>query len=380
MWVMKLTIAPLIFLVIAIGFTFPDTATSQDFDIRGRIHMDAFIGISETDEFSNGFNNRRARLGMDGVLTENWDGRIELDFADGGVSPNDMRFRRTFADGSRLWLGQFKVPQGLNELTSSNTMPFIERSTVTNMIADARRMGLGYERFSGQYGFKTMIYGRAIGQQGDITGDMPLGGAFRGVFAPQLGPGTLHLGVSVAYEDRMDNNAISLSDRPEARDSNGGHALIGLSFNNGVEQTFKTGLEFAYAGGPAWFEAEYLRTDISMNGGDNPAFYGWHVQTGYVITGEPRSYSTGGFGSVTPAGDTGAWEVALRYSHMDLNNGAFIGGMQSNVTFGVNHYVTSYLRFMANIIFVNISDAPAVDGTISDVNPVITALRAQYHF
>ena len=361
-----------VFLIVC--FLSPDETVAQEFDIRGRLHMDTFIGISDADQFSNGFNNRRARLGMTGQLTDNWDGRVEVDFSGAGVSPNDFRFRRSFENGGRLWLGQFKVPQGLNELTSSNNIRFIERTTVSNIITDARRMGVAYEHIGGSAGFKTMLYGRSIGQ--NIQGDMPLGGALRGVYAPQVGAGTIHLAGSVAYEDLMDDSSIGFSDRPEARDSQGGRALIGLNIPDLVESTLKTGLEVAYNSGPFWTEAEYFRVNVNMEEGDDPAFNGWHAQAGYVLTGESRAYSTGGFGTISPANDSGAWELALRYSFMDLNDSGYEGGRQSNFTLGVNHYVTSYLRFMCNVIFVNVTDVPDT----SDISPVIGSFRAQFHF
>lgn len=117
---------------------------SQDFRIRGRLHMDAAYGFNDADDSSNGFNNRRARMGMTGKVTEKWDGIIEVDFADAGIAPNDFRLRRSFELGGRLAFGQFKVPQGLNQLTSSNSMTFVERSMVNSIIPDSHRIGISY--------------------------------------------------------------------------------------------------------------------------------------------------------------------------------------------------------------------------------------------
>ncbi len=367
------------FLLIILVFLFANApiSSSQDFDIRGRVHMDAFIGLNNADDFQNGFNNRRARLGVNGQVIENWDGRIEVDFADGGVSPNDFRLRRRFSDGSRLWIGQYKVPQGLNELTSSNNITFIERATNSNMIADSRRMGLAYERFGRALGFKSMIFGRALGQRGDITGDMPLGGAFRGVFAPEIGSGRLHIGGSVVYESLMDQTIIGFSDRPEARDSGGGKSLIGLQINTpDLEGSFKSGLELALMHGPLSLEAEYLMVNVLMDEGDSPLFHGWHVQSNYVLTGESRAYSSGGFGTITPQNGR-ALEIATRFSHMNLNDSGYMGGKQSNLTLALNCYLASNLRFMANVIFVDISTRG--NGT-GDRTPVIGVLRSQFHF
>ena len=61
---------------------------------------------------------------------------------------------------------------------------------------------------------------------------------------------------------------------------------------------------------------------------DNPLFHGGEVVAMYIITGESRSYSTVsgiyGFVPVNKSvfdGGLGAWEVVLRYSTLDLNDG-----------------------------------------------------------
>ncbi len=218
-------------------------AYTRDFRILGQLNMDAAYGINDANEFSNGFNNRRAQMGMAGTITKGWDGRIEIDFADGGIDMMNSRLRRSFENGGRLWIGQFKVPQGLDQLTSSNEIIFIERSTPVNIISDSRRLGIAYEHFRGNMGFKSMIFGRALGQRGDITGDMPLGVALRGVYMPEMASGLLHFGGSVVYEDLMDNNILRYGNSPEIIDSKGSsYRLIDITLSD-TESTIKGGLE-----------------------------------------------------------------------------------------------------------------------------------------
>jgi len=106
-----------------------------------------------------------------------------------------------------------------------------------------------------------------------------------------------------------------------------------------------------------------------MEVGESPSFGGWHVQTSYVFGGS-RSYSGGIFGGVRPEGEAGAWEIAARFSTMDLNDSGYHGGEQSNFTVALNRYVTSNLRFMFNVIFVDVEDR----------NPILGVMRAQFHF
>ncbi|MFP4064728.1 MAG: OprO/OprP family phosphate-selective porin [Bacteroidales bacterium] len=348
------------------------TVQAQNFGIRGRIHMDAFYGIYEADEFVNGFNNRRARMGMDGRLNDHWDGKIEVDFADGKVTPKDFFLRRSFENGGRLRIGYFKKPHGLSQLTSDNRITFIERSAMSNMGRNPERMGLGYELFKTRLGFSSMVFGRALGQRDALEDDMPLGVALRGVYAPEVGSGRLHFGASVVYEDLRSNTGIRYSDHPEALDSKGGSVkYLDVSIPD-AENTLLAGVEILYLNGPFSVEGEYLQTSVGTAQGNDPAFHGYHVQAGYVLTGESRSYSTGFVGGISPENDSGAWEVAVRYSLMDLRDDIYVGDKQSNVTFALNRYVTSNLRFMGNVVIVSTENL--------DRTPVLGVARVQYFF
>lgn len=335
--------------------------------------MDALYGINDADNFSNGFNNRRARLGAGGKINDNWDGQVEIDFADGGIAPNDFRLRRNYENGSRLWIGQFKVPHGLNELTSSNSITFIERSSANNAFVTSRRMGIAYEFHGEQAGGKVMLYGRALGQRSSLDDNMPYGIGFRTYTSPSVGEeSTLHLGASVSFENLLDTTAVGFSDRPEARDSKGGSVRYLRATVPDAENTLKAGVEFLFINGPLSIESEFNLANVNRYVGENTAFYGFHVQASYVLTGESRRYSKGAVSGISPQGENGAWELAARFSHVDLNDEDISGGDQSNITLGVNYYISSRLRFMGNIIIVT-SDK-------TDDTPVLGLVRAQYNF
>ncbi len=352
---------------------------AQDFRIRGRLHMDGIYGINEDAKmFSNGFNNRRARLGMTGTIAPGWDGIVEIDVADAVLDPKDFRLRRRFENGGALLIGQFKVPQGMNQLTSSNSITFIERASSNNAIPDARRIGVGYTYFKPTFGFQSMLFGRSLGQRATLNNDMPIGLGLRGTFFPKIGEGQFHIGASAVFQQHWGYPELRFNDRPEARDSKGGSVRFTDVRVNDAQSTFKAGLEMLYIHGPFSIEGEYLQLGVNRKDDNNPNFNAFHVQASYVLTGESRSYRSGLPGGISPSGDKGAWEVALRYSVLNLNDEfpdviAFNGGEQSNITIALNHYVTSRLRFMANVVIIDTDK-------LEDKTPVVAMVRAQFNF
>ena len=94
-----------------------------------------------------------------------------------------------------------------------------------------------------------------------------------------------------------------------------------------------------------------------MRAAGDVSFWGTYVLVSYFLTGEQRPYQRrrGIFGRV-PLRQRfswkdryfGAWEVAARYSHLDLNDRDIRGGNLSNFTLALNWYVLPNVRLMGN--------------------------------
>jgi len=354
-------------------------SAQPEITLIGRVHMDAAWHDEDDVALSDGVLNRRSRLGARIKIDDTWSGVIDYDFAESGSLAQDVFLSRKLGPGT-FRIGQFKVPMGLNELTGSNAITFIERSTPSNLVVDARRIGVGYDYFQGPLGIQGMAYSRRIGT--DQTGDEPLGIGGRLVYAPTLDGGQLlHLAGAVAYEDVREFTTLRLRDRPESRPD--GSRLIDTGNIADVSSTFKFGLEAAFQSGPFSAEAEYFSVDVSRDSGTEPTFTGYHVQASYIVTGEKRGYRDGVFRGVTPGEKgRGAWEIAARFSSADLVDSGFRGGKQDNVTLGVNYYSSANVRFMLNYILVDVSDSSAVVNgvVVGDDKPNILLARAQFFF
>ena len=108
----------------------------------------------------------------------------------------------------------------------------------------------------------------------------------------------------------------------------------------------------------------------------------------YFLTGEHRAYkkSRGVFSRVTPnnsfnpsKGKWGAFEVAARYSYLDLNDGAVNGGEQQDVTVGLNWHLYSNVKLMANYVHADVKDAGSTNANAPG-NLDIFQMRSQIEF
>jgi phosphate-selective porin OprO/OprP len=72
---------------------------------------------------------------------------------------------------------------------------------------------------------------------------------------------------------------------------------------------------------------------------------------------------------------SGAWELAMRLAQLDLRDGPIDGGQLTDLTFGVNWYLSPYLRVTSNYIH---AFAQHAGGTRSDTD--IFAMRVGFDF
>jgi phosphate-selective porin OprO/OprP len=155
---------------------------------------------------------------------------------------------------------------------------------------------------------------------------------------------------------------------------------IGLVDTNdikNIDRFVKYGLEASIVAGPFSMQAEYFDMNLErMNGFDDVDFDGGYIQAAYALTGESRKYKVrkGVFGSYSPKGKNGAWEIAVRYDAVDLDDDTIQGDEQDVTTLGLNWYVNKNVRVMLNYANVD-SDRQGVD---DDVNQI--GMRTQFKF
>ena len=338
-------------------------------DLSGRLMLDYAFYDEDVAQLDDGGEVRRARLAVKGDLAEHWNYKLELDFAGGDTEVKDAYIGFSGLPIGALTLGNQKVPQSLEEQTSSRFITFMERS-LPNAFYIGRRLGAQFQHHSDVLGVQGMLFGQ---EPNDSTGGEGFGA--RAYYTPLRGEDSLiHLAVSAVWEDPEDGgiSQVRYRARPESHVTD--VRLINTGRINDVDRQRVTGLEAAAVFGPVHVQAEWLGADVSRDVGPDYDFSGYYITAGWFITGETRPYRKGKFDRVKPLSDAGAWELAVRASHLDLNDGAITGGEEDNLGLAVSWYALPNLRFTGEYIDV---DTDLVNG---EDNPNVFQFRAQYDF
>lgn len=343
------------------------------FRVGGRIMLDLAVHNEDKSQMNNGTEFRRARLFMKGTVFKDWGFKAQYDFAEDTLATKDLYIKYKPLG---ITIGQFKQPLSLEELTSSKYITFIERSS-PNSFAIGRRIGVGYHTGADNYSFAASVYGRSVGTTtASKTRDEGFGAAGRLTFAPWASDtSALHLGIAASRERPQDgSNTARFRARPEAHTD--GARLIDTGTLANVDSITRYGVEAALVKGPFSVQAEYLASNLSRNfGNPDASFDGGYVFASWFLTGESRPYSAkkGTFGRVKPNTEYGAWELATRYSNLNLNDGLVKGGEMDNWTVAVNYYMNPHARLMLNYIVVDTD----VNAVTPDDDPSIFLARAQ---
>jgi phosphate-selective porin OprO/OprP len=390
--------------------------------ITSRIHWDVGgydyrpnTALTSPQRLDDGENLRRARIGVIGKFLNDWNYALIYDFGGtsdgfGGAAPGSLPGGGTSGVenaylsytgikpfGGKLAIegGIMDLPYTLDEATSSNDILFMERASAgvvaTNIAAGDFRSAIGTRWFNDVFWAGAYVTGPTTGQIHSASVTAPVasneqyGVVARAAGQVVSGPNySFHLGGD--FEDLIQpahsivngiNGAqtLTLSDRPELRIDP--TTLVTTSAIANVSSAQVYSVEAAGTYGPLFAQGEYFwynvqrgaNTGLPPFGAPDLKFQGGYGEVSYVLTGESHPYNAAAaaYGGINPAhpfdirgGGWGAWEIAARYSTIDLND--FIGtttgvsgGRQNIVTAGLNWYANSNVRIMFNYLHGDIS-------------------------
>ena len=354
-------------------------------DVRLLVQGEARRSMGRGGSSEATFDLTRRRLGIEGTLLRVFEYEVEKELETDGAW-RDVFVNVRPASFVQARAGKFKVPLGLEELTSPRDRDFAYRALVITEVAPQRALGF-------------MVHGRLLGRRVhyeagvfDSDGENspsaetppyalvaePAAASGRSVagrirVAPFAGrPGrslleTLEVGVAVVPSTLV-----------TGMNHFRGHTVLGETFFgrsvyvNG--RRMRVGTEMSWTPGPFSVRAEYVRAEeerLGMGVGDEGGLdndlpplvtEGWYAAGTWVLTGEKKQ------GGITPRrplqrGGAGAIELAVRYDTIRFGAGdtaaapttspraADIATTSEQVlTVGANWYLNAWLKVQVNAI------------------------------
>jgi phosphate-selective porin OprO/OprP len=349
----------------------------------GRIHLDAGSFSDDKRDHPNGAEFRRARLGMQGQITDDFGYKFEVDLANEDVSFTDVYMNYTGIEGTEIQLGHMKSDFSMDDMASSNDITFIERGAGALAFALPRQIGLR-ANYNNDKNFHIAggVFNDNAGTQSSDDEALSFSGRVAGT-PIKTDESFIHVGASASYrEPDQANDTFDYDSRAENRLQTADSVS---SVITDAEDSTVYGLEAAFATGPFSAQGEYVIANTGNRGGQDPTYTGGYGQLAWTVTGERRPYSISkaAFSGIKPDrpldpanGDWGALELAARYSHLDLNDSGLNGGEMNNITLGANWYLNNYMRLMGNVIFVDTDE----NATTPNDDPTVFLMRSQVKF
>lgn len=368
------------------GLSFDTADKAFSLRIGGRVHYDIVLPDADdaveavAGDIDPTVGLRRARVDMRGTLYENVFYVNAIEFAGSSTTfKNNFFGLKGLPGGLVFQAGFFKEPVGLEEMTSANYITFIERSLANNAFAPTENNGL---MLSGSHMDERLNWWLGDFQDNASQGPQPT--SFQHNFTGRIThvpwqdkekESLLHVGASI--QDRSPETEL---DRFRVRPS---IPFVPRTQDTGdfsVDSELIVGLEAAFTRGPFSVQGEMYRADIEDHPdapGASPTYGGYYAMVSYWLTGESRPYKGGAFQRVKPKnnfttkGGRGAWEVAARYSALDLDDDGQDGGVGHDLTLGANWHLNPNARIMLNYVLYTRTH-------VGDVNSIV--LRFQVDF
>lgn len=357
------------------GMKFASSDKAFQYQFYGRIQND-WVWWDADDEVTSalgkingGTEFRRVRLGATGTLHGNVGFKSEIDFAGGAVEFADVLMELKDLPFGELKAGHFDEPFGLDRLTSSRFITFMERNLIENSgFTPGRNTGIMVQ---GNVADKMALWQLGMFRDADAAGD-DVGNEKKGEYnitgrisgrplVEDDGATYLHLGLAYSYRDFSDDT-VRYRSRPSVHI---GPRFVDTGTLEGIQDGNLLGLEAAFVTGPFKAKAEYAT--VGGNGDDGVEDFDFDslcLEVSYWLTGDSDTYSTskGAFDRPNIKSDygdgdgTGGWQVALGWDTVDLNDGPYAGGEMDTLRVGVNWWLNPNTRVTLNVVDIDPED------------------------
>jgi phosphate-selective porin OprO and OprP len=406
------------------GFSFASANSNYVLRLGAVLQLDTRTFFNDPgDRGNNGFLLRRVRPYLSGTVLRDFDFYFVPDFGTSGNGGNngitstpqiyDASLTYRYSRALQFTAGKFKAPVGLELLQADRDTTFNERSLASDLVPSR---DLGFEMhgdlFDDTVSYAVGIFNGVgdarVSSNSNVSNDKSFAGR---LFVHPLRPLALDplkgfgFGLGGSFEDIQGTNTASLPNTTGG--SNPGYATVGqqqfFAYTNGVVaagQHWRLSPQGSYYYGPFGFLGEYVISDQKVRTAKSGPMHldhtAWQLTASWVLTGEDANYD----GGVVPRfdfnpaeGGWGAWQLAARYSELNIDGAAFPKFADPRASarsarewaLGLNWYLSRNIRADASFSHTEFngggqspsSSAPAIT-TRRDENVLFTRLQLAF--
>ncbi|MFN7038354.1 MAG: OprO/OprP family phosphate-selective porin [Alphaproteobacteria bacterium] len=356
---------------------------SYKFAFSGLLQTDYVNYIKNQSTHNDGAYIKNARLGVNGIINNDWFYLLENNFAGNRSKIVNAIISYNGFKPFSISAGQFYEKFGFDNMISPKNTTFME-SAFVSIFAPSKRLGIGLNTYGQNWTANLGINSNSQAYNISNNNDEFKTISSKVTFAPLNDNNkVIHLGASGIFgKPKRSDSVYKIVAGTESSISS---SLIDSGQIKNIKNIKIAGIEGMAQYNSFSLQAEYAFNDLTGKISSIKNHKAAYIQAAWILTGESRQYDLAGsnFGGVSPLrplnineGGLGAWEIATRYNYLDLGkNNSNFGGKLGNIGFALNWYPNDYIKFMSNYIIVNSKHNNKVKK-----NPNLVMLRAQFAF
>jgi phosphate-selective porin OprO/OprP len=258
----------------------------------------------------------------------------------------DWRLDIPLFKNTSVSFGRQKEPISMERLAGGVYLPIFERSSVSDSMFPSRNVGIVFNGTPGPrftWGIGAFNDWIETPQSLDESATQYVG-RITGLPFPSADESNLfHLGFGVRHSNAREGERYR--SKPESD-------LSPLFVDTGLidaDSATSYDLEAYWRRGPFLLGGEFVWTEVEAPEVGDPVFSGYHLTASWIASGEMRAYNhrSAVFNQVPVArsvydGGWGAWQVALRWSDLDLTDAAIEGGEMQILSTSLQWWLTSF--------------------------------------
>lgn len=353
----------------------------KNINSNGFIQFDhIFWKGDRSDDFLSGALLKSADLFIKGKLDDsNLSYFVHFNFLNTSLKSNlSQAYIKYLNNKWSFRIGQMVIPFGLEKIEDVKYRVFMECSSIKDA-SDDKYFGFNSEYYSDFYTISMSIVVPDLGDNFFKAQDNKYSFLFRGFINPlNETKFVLHVGfnyklIKKHFEEISPSSVVSFKDISSFNSVN---SLLN-SHSSVLPRHYILGTELAFVLGPLFFQSEYIRIHAAWRDYEKETYYSWYTQLSCVLTGEHHFYDrfSGIFIDPIPQSEFGVFEIAARYSYVNLLNKRPLlrgvsnyDGEKHAIVFGINWILNLNFKLQINYAYedfkyrVSESDSRKISG------------------